>query len=70
MPTPSSTQSRPPAKKDDEHAASRCLCSRKGAIVLQSSLVNNMGIEAYYAGRWDEASELYRRSGELRRPRG
>jgi hypothetical protein len=26
---------------------------------------NNLGIEAYFAGRWDEASELYRRSGAL-----
>ena len=31
----------------------------------QSSLANNLGIAAYYAGRWDEAFELYRRSGEL-----
>ena len=33
--------------------------------------VNNLGIEAYFfAGRWDEASELYRRSGELSRRAG
>ena len=36
-----------------------------GDLVLQSNVVNNLGIEAYYAGRWDEASELYRQSGEL-----
>jgi tetratricopeptide (TPR) repeat protein len=28
-----------------------------------SSLLNNVGIEAYFDGRWDEAGELYRRSG-------
>ena len=53
-------------KKDDEHARLALpLLEEAGAIVLQSNLVNNLGIEAYYAGRWDEASELYRRSGEL-----
>ena len=41
-----------------------------GDLVLQSNVVNNLGIEAYYAGRWDEASELYRRSGELSRRAG
>ncbi len=36
-----------------------------GDLVGQSSLVNNAGVAAYYAGRWDEALTLYRRSGEL-----
>ena len=36
-----------------------------GDLVLQSNVVNNLGIEAYYAGRWDEASALYRQSGAL-----
>ncbi len=36
-----------------------------GDLVRQSNVVNNLGIEAYYDGRWDEAFELYRQSGEL-----
>jgi predicted ATPase len=53
-------------KKDDEHARLALpMLEESGDLVLQSNLVNNLGIEAYYAGRWDEASELYRRSGEL-----
>lgn len=36
-----------------------------GDLVLQSNVLNNLGIEAHFAARWDEASELYRRSGEL-----
>ena len=38
-----------------------------GDLVGQSSLLNNLGIEAYYAGRWDDAIDLYRRAGELER---
>ena len=53
-------------KKDDEHARLALpILEEAGDLVLQSNLVNNLGIEAYYAGRWDEASKLYRRSGEL-----
>ena len=53
-------------QKDDEHARLALpLLEEAGDLVLQSNLVNNLGIEAYYAGRWDEASDLYRRSGEL-----
>ena len=53
-------------KKDDEHARLALpLLEEAGGLVLQSGLINNLGIEAYYAGRWAEASELYRRSGEL-----
>jgi tetratricopeptide (TPR) repeat protein len=53
-------------EKDDEHARLALpMLEEAGDLVLQSNLVNNLGIEAYYAGRWDEASELYRRSGEL-----
>jgi tetratricopeptide (TPR) repeat protein len=36
-----------------------------GDLVGQSSLLNNLGIEAYYAGRWDDAIDLYRGAGEL-----
>ena len=53
-------------QKDDEHGRLALpLLEEAGGLVLQSNLVNNLGIEAYYAGRWDEASDLYRRSGEL-----
>ena len=53
-------------EKDDEHARLALpILEDAGEVVLQSNLINNLGIEAYYAGRWDEASELYRRSGEL-----
>jgi tetratricopeptide (TPR) repeat protein len=55
-------------KTDDEHARLAVpMLEEAGDLVLQSNLVNNFGIEAYFAGRWDEASELYRRSGELSR---
>ena len=51
---------------DDEHARLALpMLEEAGDLVLQSNLLNNLGIEAYYAGRWDEASELYRRGGEL-----
>jgi tetratricopeptide (TPR) repeat protein len=35
-----------------------------GHLVRLSSLQNNIGIEAYYDGRWDEAVDWYRKSGE------
>jgi class 3 adenylate cyclase/tetratricopeptide (TPR) repeat protein len=41
-----------------------------GDLVRLSSLQNNIGIEAYYDGRWDEAVEWYRRSGETARRAG
>jgi class 3 adenylate cyclase/tetratricopeptide (TPR) repeat protein len=51
---------------DDEHARLALpMLEEAGDLVLQSNVVNNLGIDAYYAGRWDEASELYRRGGEL-----
>jgi class 3 adenylate cyclase/tetratricopeptide (TPR) repeat protein len=53
-------------ERDDPHARLALpMLEEAGDLVLQSNLVNNLGIEAYYAGRWDEASKLYRRSGEL-----
>jgi class 3 adenylate cyclase/tetratricopeptide (TPR) repeat protein len=58
-------------ERDDEHARLALpMLEEAGDLVLESNLVNNLGIEAYYAGRWDEASELYRRSGELSRRAG
>ena len=37
-----------------------------GDLVGQASVLNNLGIEAYYEGRWDEARDLYERSRNLR----
>jgi tetratricopeptide (TPR) repeat protein len=33
-------------------------------LVGQASVLNNLGIGAYYEGRWDEAIAFYRRSGD------
>jgi len=41
-----------------------------GDLSGQASVLNNLGIEAYYEGRWDQALELYERSRELRRRTG
>ncbi len=35
-------------------------------LLGQANVLNNLGIDAYYDGRWDEALTLYRRSKELR----
>lgn len=37
-----------------------------GDLLGQANVLNNLGIDAYYDGRWDEALDLYRRSQELR----
>jgi predicted ATPase len=37
-----------------------------GDLVGQASVLNNLGIESYYEGRWDEARDLYERSRALR----
>jgi len=51
---------------DDAHARLALpMLEEAGDLVLQSNVLNNLGMEAYFAARWDEASELYRRSGEL-----
>jgi tetratricopeptide (TPR) repeat protein len=41
-----------------------------GDLTGQASVLNNMGIEAYYEGRWDEALELYERSRVLKQRTG
>jgi tetratricopeptide (TPR) repeat protein len=38
-----------------------------GDLAGQASVLNNLGIDAYYEGRWDDARDLYERSRELRR---
>jgi len=35
-------------------------------LLGQANVLNNLGTEAYYDGRWDVALDLYGRSGELR----
>jgi class 3 adenylate cyclase/tetratricopeptide (TPR) repeat protein len=37
-----------------------------GDLVGQANVLNNLGIGAYYRGRWDEALDLYERSREAR----
>lgn len=37
-----------------------------GDLAGQASVLNNLGIEAYYEGRWNEARDLYERSRDLR----
>ena len=37
-----------------------------GDLVGQANVLNNLGINAYYEGRWDEAVELYEQSRERR----
>jgi tetratricopeptide (TPR) repeat protein len=39
--------------------------TRLGDLEDLSNVVNNLGMFAYYAGRWDEAVRLYREGGEL-----
>lgn len=38
--------------------------------VMVANLYNNLGIAAYYAGRWEESVELYQRGYELREASG
>jgi tetratricopeptide (TPR) repeat protein len=37
-----------------------------GDLLGQANVLNNLGVDAYYEGRWDEALDLYRRSREAR----
>jgi class 3 adenylate cyclase/tetratricopeptide (TPR) repeat protein len=37
-----------------------------GDLLGQANVLNNLGIDAYYEGRWDAALDIYRRSRELR----
>jgi class 3 adenylate cyclase/tetratricopeptide (TPR) repeat protein len=41
-----------------------------GLVHRQATVLNNMGVRAYYEGSWDEALELYRRSEEVVRRAG
>ena len=37
-----------------------------GDLLGQANVLNNLGIDAYYEGRWDDALDIYRRSRNLR----
>ena len=41
-----------------------------GDLVGQASVLNNLGVDAYFEGRWEDALDAYRRSGELSRRAG
>jgi class 3 adenylate cyclase/tetratricopeptide (TPR) repeat protein len=41
-----------------------------GDLRGQANVLNNLGIDAYYEGRWDDALDLYRRSREARERTG
>lgn len=41
-----------------------------GDLLGQARVLNNLGIDAYYEGRWKDALEAYQRSGELSRRAG
>ena len=43
---------------------------RLGDLSGQANVLNNLGIDAYYEGRWDEAIELYERSRQARERSG
>jgi class 3 adenylate cyclase/tetratricopeptide (TPR) repeat protein len=43
---------------------------RLGDLVGQAGVLNNLGIDAYYEGRWDEARHLYERTRDLCRRSG
>jgi tetratricopeptide (TPR) repeat protein len=41
-----------------------------GDLVGQSDVLNNLGMDAYFEGRWEEALDLYERGGEARQKTG
>jgi predicted ATPase len=52
-------------RRDPEHRDSAlAILEEVGDLVRLASLQNNVGIEAYYDGRWEDALEWYRRSGD------
>ncbi|MEX2211076.1 MAG: tetratricopeptide repeat protein [Gaiellaceae bacterium] len=59
---------------NEERAAFRGLAlpiyEEIGDLGGQASVLNNLGIEAYYEGRWEAAHDLYERSRDLRRRTG
>ena len=59
---------------NDERAAFRGLAlpiyEELGDLLGQANVLNNLGLEAYYEGRWDDAAELWERSRALRERMG
>jgi class 3 adenylate cyclase/tetratricopeptide (TPR) repeat protein len=54
--------------RDPEHRdAALAILEEVGDLARLTNLQNNVGIEAYFDGRWDEAIEWYRRSGDSAR---
>ncbi|HET7856935.1 MAG TPA: tetratricopeptide repeat protein [Gaiellaceae bacterium] len=52
--------------REDAHAhRALSMLEEAGELVLQSNVLNNLGMDAYFAARWEEALELYRRGGGL-----
>ena len=52
-------------RREPEHRDSAlAILEEVGDLVRLASLQNNVGIEAYFDGRWDDALEWYRRSGD------
>jgi tetratricopeptide (TPR) repeat protein len=41
-----------------------------GDLVGQANVLNNLGVDAYFEGRWEDALDAYRRSGDLSRRAG
>ncbi len=56
------TQLGRPDQRYREHALP--IYEEIGDLVGQASVLNNLGVGAYYEGRWDEAVAFYRRSGD------
>jgi tetratricopeptide (TPR) repeat protein len=56
--------------KDEYRKRALPIYRETGDLVGQANVLNNLGIGAYYEGRWDEALELYRESGEASRRAG
>ena len=43
---------------------------RIGDLVGMGDVLNNLGVDAFYRGRWDEATDYHTRAGEVRRRAG
>ncbi|HEY3540906.1 MAG TPA: adenylate/guanylate cyclase domain-containing protein [Gaiellaceae bacterium] len=55
-------------RRDHEHRdAALAILEEVGDLARLTNLQNNVGIESYFDGRWDEAIDWYRRSGESAR---
>jgi class 3 adenylate cyclase/tetratricopeptide (TPR) repeat protein len=46
------------------------MLEKVGDLVGLATALNNLGVNAYFAGRWEESLAAYRRSGELSRKAG